>query len=98
MSVKELSNLLDTCDKSSYSKFGVFLGLPLDMIKKIEKGCGPGDCAECLQQMLWLYWKNMKHVDDLCTALEKIDRKKLSIDLRHKYKGTSLFYQNHAEF
>ena len=83
--------MLTTC-KAAYEMLGVYLGVGRDKIKEIQKMSGPGDCVLCMSEMLDIYLRE-KHFDleEVCNALEKVDRKGLSEKFRKKYEGKMFF-------
>ena len=82
---KEVVNLLKSL-KYKYATLALYLDVPYSTVKGLEKFTG--DCGQCLYNMLEIYLREKSpSVDSLCQAMEEIEMKKLSDDLRKKYQG-----------
>ena len=88
LDTKYFCELLSEC-KASYYKLGLYLHGNLDKVKEIEKMTGPGDCVDCMFEMLDFYLREKKpnDMEEVCDALELLSRKALSDKLREKYIG-----------
>ena len=86
MTIRSLTNALENC-RAKYTRLGVQLGLAYAKIKELESY--NGDVQQCLMDMLWKYVNNMSpDVEEVCQAVEHVDRRDLAADLRErKYKG-----------
>ena len=86
LDTKYFCELLSEC-KVNYDRLGLHLDVGWEKVKEIEKVSG-GDCVKCLSEMLEFYLRELKpSVEEVCKALELVDRRGLSDDLRKKYGG-----------
>ena len=86
LDTKYFCELLSEC-KVKFDLLGLHLDVGWEKVKEIEKVSG-GDCVKCLSEMLGFYLRELKpSVEEVCKALELVDRRGLGDDLRKKYGG-----------